>query len=58
MPRDKRESLIKRAIEEFFSFFPDLPVEDFDSFIISKEFKLYRVELRFDDTSYTHFMEE
>lgn len=58
MPRDKKEILIKRAIDEFFFMFPDCKEDDFERFIVTKHNKVYRVELAMSGKSYVHFMAE
>ena len=56
MSKDKRESLIRRAIEEFFSIFPECQDKGFDRFMITNLREVYRVELYVDGKSYLHFM--
>ena len=58
MSKDKRERLIRRAIEEFFSIFPECQNTDFDCFIVTKFKRTYRVELYINGQSYLHLMTE
>ncbi len=58
MPKDKKEILIKRAIEEFFFMFPECEENDFDWFIVTKSKTVYRVELTCNGKSYVRFMAE